>query len=132
MLKDGEYAAWFKTARGQGTGRVSLRDGQISGRDTGIAYGGTYRIEGCRFDAVLTTTRHAPGPPSVFGIDEVEIKLAGTVIGNFASCSGEVHQVPGMLFEALLMPMREHEVRQPRLINPADFHPEKLPKPSSR
>lgn len=74
MLKDGHYIAWFRTERGQGTGRVLLKDGKISGGDTVITYGGTYQVDGSRFTAVLTTYRHKAGQPSVFGIDEVEIK----------------------------------------------------------
>jgi hypothetical protein len=129
MLKDGHYMAWFKTERGQGTGRVLLRDGKISGGDTVITYGGSYQVDGSRFTATLTTHRHAAGQPSVFGIDKVEIKLAGTAIGNFASCSGEVEQVPGMLFQATLIPVKEEAKRQVEgRFNPADFHPERLPK----
>jgi hypothetical protein len=55
MLKDGHYMAWFKTERGQGTGRVLLRDGKISGGDTVITYGGSYQVDGSRFTATLTT-----------------------------------------------------------------------------
>lgn len=132
MLKDGQYVAWFKTGRGQGTGKALLQNGRISGGDTVIAYGGTYTVDGSHFDAILTTTRHSPGQSSVFGIDEVEIKLTGTAVGNFASCSGEVAQVPGMLFEVLLMPAGEEDMRSLREIDPADFHPERLPKHKPR
>ena len=33
MLKDGEYTAWYRTSQGQGTGRVFLSEGRISGQD---------------------------------------------------------------------------------------------------
>lgn len=36
MLKDGTYAAWFKTALGQGTGIVHLAHGKIWGRDSAV------------------------------------------------------------------------------------------------
>jgi len=29
MLRDGKYAAWFRTPRGQGTGVVDLTEGRI-------------------------------------------------------------------------------------------------------
>jgi hypothetical protein len=106
-----------------------LRDGKISGGDTVITYGGAYQVDGSQFTATLTTRRHSAGQPSVFGIDKVEIKLAGTAIGNFASCSGEVDQVPGMLFEVTLIPVQQEENRRPKAkFDPADFHPERLPK----
>jgi len=35
MLIDGCYIAWFKTKLGQGTGRVLLENGKISGGDNG-------------------------------------------------------------------------------------------------
>jgi hypothetical protein len=129
MLKDGQYIAWFKTERGQGTGRVTLRNGKISGGDTVISYGGSYQVDGSHFTAILTTRRHTAGQPSVFGIDEVEIKLSGTAIGNFASCSGEVEQVPGMLSRTTLIPVKEEAgKRTEEKFNPVDFHPERLPK----
>jgi len=129
MLIDGCYIAWFKTKLGQGTGRVLLENGKISGGDTVITYSGSYQAEGTQFTAVLKTSRHAPGQPSVFGVDEVEIKLAGSAAGNFATCSGEVEQVPGMVFEVTLMPVKaEPDGAVGRPYNPADFHPERLPK----
>ena len=33
MLKDGTYAAWYKTPLDQGTGIVHVADGRIWGRD---------------------------------------------------------------------------------------------------
>ena len=66
MLRDGKYAAWFRTPRGQGTGLVDLTEGRISGRDGFFTYGGSYQVEQQRFTAVLTVKRHAEGNPSVF------------------------------------------------------------------
>ncbi len=103
MLKDGIYSAWFRTAKGQGTGIVHLANGRISGGDTVITYGGSYEVDGNRFMATLTTKRHAAGQPSVFGIDEVELKLTGRLKGTIATCSGTVDEVPGMVFEATLI-----------------------------
>jgi hypothetical protein len=34
MLKDGTYAAWFKTPLGNGTGIAHVADGEIWGRDS--------------------------------------------------------------------------------------------------
>ena len=126
MLKDGEYAAWYRTSLGQGTGRVFLNQGQISGQDAFISYGGTYTVDGTRFTATLTTRRHTAGRETVLGIDEVEIELSGTASDNFASCSGELAQVPGMILEVTLIPAREEDRPRVRRRDASAFHPHKL------
>ncbi len=89
MLRDGKYAAWFRTQRGQGTGLVDLVEGRISGRDSFFTYGGSYQVDQQRFTAVLTVKRHADGPASVFGPDEFEVgdfrrvqRCGGDLFGN--------------------------------------------------
>jgi hypothetical protein len=126
MLKDGEYTAWYRTRHGQGTGRIFLSEGRISGQDAFISYGGTYAVNGSQFTATLTTRRHTAGGPTVFGIDEVEIQLAGTASDRFASCSGELAQVPGLIFEAILIPVREENRPRARARAPDASHPKKL------
>jgi len=49
MLKDGTYAAWFKTPQGQGTGIVHVAHGEIWGRDNVMTYDGTCEVDGNRF-----------------------------------------------------------------------------------
>lgn len=132
MLKDGEYSAWFRTGQGQGTGQVFLRDGKISGGDAFISYGGTYQVDGSRFTATLTTRRHTAGRPSVFGIDDVEIKLTGSASERFASCSGELAQVPGLVFEATLIPAGEETQPRQRKRDPQVLHLDRLPKHKAR
>lgn len=103
MLRDGKYAAWFRTPRGQGTGLVQLADGRIHGSDSFFTYGGTYQVDQQRFTAVLTVNRHAEGPPTVFGPDEVEVKLMGVCSGAMATCSGSAKEAPDVKFEATLI-----------------------------
>lgn len=103
MLQDGEYAAWYKTPRGEGTGIVTLADGEITGGDSVLSYSGWYKVEDDRFTAVLTTRRHSAGQPSVFGIDEVELRLAGKSTGVTASCTGTATQAPDLPFQATLI-----------------------------
>jgi hypothetical protein len=103
MLRDGKYAAWFRTSRGQGTGIVHLVDGRISGCDSFFTYGGSYQIEDDRFTAVLTIHRHTEGPPSVFGLDEVEVSLTGVCSGAITTCSGTAAAAPDAPFEATLI-----------------------------
>ena len=76
---------------------------QISGGDSFFTYSGSYEVDDDRFTAALTTTRHAAGPPTLFGLDEVEVKLAGRFKGRLASCSGTAKQAPGLPFEATLI-----------------------------
>jgi hypothetical protein len=104
MLKNGSYSTWFRTRRGEGTGIVELRDGQVTGGDTVLAYTGTYVEDGHTFTALVATQRHSPGQPSVFSIDNVDLVLIGhSSAAVTASCSGTVKQIPGMTFEAVLV-----------------------------
>jgi hypothetical protein len=108
MIRDGEYAVWFRTPHGEGTGIVYLANGRISGRDCMFTYSGTYEINDDRFTATLTTKRYAEGPTTtVFGVDEVEAKLTGVCKGSTAVCSGAAAQAPGVHFEATLFPSPE-------------------------
>ena len=104
MMREGKYAAWFRTPRAQGTGIVHLAEGRISGGDSFFTYGGSYQFDDeQRFTAVLTTRRHAEGPPTVFGLDEVEVNLAGVCSGVTARCSGTAKQAPEVVFEVTLI-----------------------------
>jgi hypothetical protein len=130
MPKDGQYAAWFRTSRGQGTGIVHLVNGKISGGDSIFTYGGSYEVDEDRFTATLTTRRHAAGPPTVFGVDEVEAKLEGKFNDKMALCSGTAEQAPGVVFEATLFlsqdPPPKSDVKHPA----AKFNADRLPKGS--
>lgn len=103
MHRDGRYAVWFRTSLGEGTGVVHLAHGVISGGDSFFTYSGSYEIDDDHFTAALTTTRHAAGPPTLFGLDEVDVKLAGKFKGRMASCAGTATQAPGLSFEATLI-----------------------------
>lgn len=103
MHRDGRYAAWFRTPRGEGTGIVHLENGRISGGDSFFTYSGSYEVDDDRFTAALKTTRYADGPPTLFGLDEVEVELAGTFKGRMATCSGMARQAPGLPFAATLI-----------------------------
>jgi hypothetical protein len=103
MHRDGRYAVWFRTPRGEGTGVVHLANGRISGGDSFFTYSGSYKVDDNHFTAALTTTRYAEGPPTLFGLDEVEVELAGTFKGRMASCSGAAKQAPGLPFTATLI-----------------------------
>ena len=103
MLQDGQYAAWFKTPRGEGTGILLLANGKITGRDHLLTYSGSYQVDEDRFTAVVSTKRHAEGKPTLFGIDEVQIEVAGKSTGTTASCAGAAKQAPELPFQATLI-----------------------------
>ena len=103
MHRDGRYAVWFRTPRGEGTAIVHLANGLISGGDSFFAYSGSYEVDDDQFTAAVTTIRHTAGPPTLFGLDEVEVELAGKFKGRMASCAGTAKQAPGLPFEATLI-----------------------------
>ncbi|WP_407151564.1 hypothetical protein [Bradyrhizobium sp. ORS 86] len=113
MLRDGQYAAWFRTPRGEGTGIVHLSNGRISGGDAVFVYGGSYQLDNDHFTATLTTRRYADGPTTVFGCDEVEAQLTGCFNGNRAVCSGTARQAPGVVFEATLFLQQQEQPPAP-------------------
>jgi hypothetical protein len=81
---------------------VHLANGKISGGDSIFTYVGSYEVDDDRFTATLTTRRQVEGPPTVFGVDDVEVELTGTFNGVMASCSGTARQAPGVIIEATL------------------------------
>ncbi|MBR0963664.1 hypothetical protein JQ554_06075 [Bradyrhizobium diazoefficiens] len=128
MLKDGKYAAWFRTPRGQGTGMVELAEGQISGSDSFFTYGGSYRVDERHFSGVLTVKRHADGPSNVFGPDEVEVRLTGVCNGPVANCSGTAREAPDVKFEATLIYIREDAPAASARCAVVTLNPDKLPR----
>jgi hypothetical protein len=133
MLKDGTYAAWFKTPLRQGTGIAHFADGKIWGRDGVMTYDGTYEVDGDRFTATLTTNRHIEGQPTVFGTDqELRLALEGTCAGKTAAFIGTTEQFPGVLLEGTLI-RSEQQPLAPEPSGPIpQFNPERLPKLSKR
>ena len=114
MLQNGEYAAWFKTPRGEGTGILLLVNGKITGGDSVLTYSGSYQVDEDRFTAVVSTRRHAAGQPTLFGIDEVQIEVVGKSTGTTASCTGTAKQAPDLPFQATLI-----RVQTPSLVSSA-------------
>jgi hypothetical protein len=130
MIRDGRYAAWFRTSHGAGTAIVHLANGKISGGDSFFTYSGSYEVDDDRFTAALTTRRHAAGPPTLFGTDEVDIKLTGRFRGMLAACSGIAEQAPGVAFEATLFYSQDPSPEPDRKRAILKLDPGKLPKGS--
>ena len=103
MLRNGTYSVWFKTPLGEGTGSLELADGKLAGGDTVISYTGSYAEVGDTFTAAISTRRHATGQPSLFGIDNIDLTIAGQSKAKWIACSGTAKQAPGLTFEAALI-----------------------------
>jgi hypothetical protein len=134
MLVNGKYSAWFKTPNGEGTGIVTLSNGVITGGDSFFEYSGSYEQKGDRVTAVVKTRRVCDGPPDVFGVDEVELRLEGRTRGEIATCSGTAKQAPGVSFAATLVPCREDPLplKEEPIRRPTPFDAAKFPKARSR
>jgi hypothetical protein len=132
MLKDGTYAAWFKTPLGQGTGIAHVADGKISGRDSITSYSGTCEVDGDRFTAIVTLERHTEGHSTVFGADDLTLKLEGTCPGKIARFMATAEQVPGVLLEGTLILSEEQPAAPTPSAPPPTFNPDRLPKLPTR
>jgi hypothetical protein len=107
LITAGKYSVWFRTPIGEGAGVVELKpSGELSGYDTAYAYSGNWERAGELFTASLSVKRVVPGPPGVFGVDEIDIKVAGRS-GNAttASCTGFAEQSPGLELAVTLVRM---------------------------
>ena len=112
MITQGKYSVWFKTPVGEGAGMVEFAaNGKLSGGDTTYSYVGNWTQEGERFRAALSARRVAPGPPGVFGLDEIDIVVTGrSDEGASVSCTGFAKQAPGLKLEVELIRMGEWPV----------------------
>src|SRR6202051_689746 len=115
------------------TAIVTLSDGTITGGDSFFDYSGSYEQNGDRLTATVRTRRVCDGPPSVFGIDEVVLKLEGRCQGEMVVCAGTAEQAPGVSVEVTLIPSREDPAREAEPVSrPTPFDATKLPKAPSR
>ena len=127
MCKDGTYAAWFKTPLGQGTGIAHVADGKIWGRDSIMTYSGSCEVDGDRFTAIVSLKRHTEGHATVFGADDLTLRLDGTFVGTIASFVGTAEQMPGVLLEGTLI-LSEPQPPAPKANEPIPkYDPAKLP-----
>jgi hypothetical protein len=103
MLQNAKYSVWFRTPEGEGTGVISLMDGEVSGGDNISSYTGTYVQDDDKFVATIAVERHTQGPPSVFGVDNVDLTISGKSTPTTASCFGTAKQAPATIFQATLI-----------------------------
>ena len=105
MITPGKYSVWFKTPVGQGSGMAEFfADGRLEGVDSSFAYAGTWNLNAVRLHAKFTAWRTSPGPPSLLGVDDVDLTVTehGSD-GDSILCTGFAKQSPGLLMEIALM-----------------------------
>ena len=62
------------------------------------------KLDGEQFKLTVFAKRTEPGPPGVFGMDELDIIVAGYSHDNVsASCAGFAKQSPGLKLEVTLV-----------------------------
>ena len=105
VITPGKYSVWFKTPVGEGAGVVEFGpDGTLDGGDSTFAYAGSWTQQGEHFKASLSARRVEPGPPGVFGLDEIDIVVSGhSVDDSSTSCTGFAKQAPGLKLEVELV-----------------------------
>jgi hypothetical protein len=109
MITEGKYSVWFRTPVGEGAGVVVFGpDGKLIGGDTTFSYAGDWEQDRKRFKATLSAKRTSPGPPGVFGMDEIDIVIAGYPDGGVSvSCTGFAKQSPGLKLDVTLVRIRD-------------------------
>jgi hypothetical protein len=129
MLKDGTYAAWYKTPFDQGTGIVHVADGQIWGRDSLMTYHGSLEVDGDRFTATVSTKRHTEGRDTVFGAyDELTLDIEGTCPGKIATYTATAAQARGMVLQGTLILTEQPAATPERAVPGPAFNPGRHPK----
>lgn len=130
MLKDGTYAAWYKTPLEQGTGIVHVADGQVWGRDSLMTYHGSCKVDGDRFTATVSTKRHTDGRATVFGVyDELTLEIEGICAGKIATYTATTTLAPGVVLQGtLILTEKQPEAAPERTVPIPAFNPDRLPK----
>lgn len=103
-MQNGLYKVSFVTPKGQGTGIVVIVDGSIKGGDASMYYIGTYVEKNNQLTGKLHVRKHSevPGIISVFGLDDVHLKLQGTSTNVSATIEGFAAEAPQIPLQAQL------------------------------
>ena len=129
MLKDGTYAAWYKTPLDQGTGIVHVADGQIWCRDSLLTYHGSCMVDGDRLTATVSTKRHTEGRITVFGVyDDLTLDIEGTCPGKIATYTATAGQAGEIVLQGTLILTEQPAAAPERAGQVPAFDPGKLPK----
>src|SRR6185312_6529321 len=102
-MQDGLYKIEFRVGSGTGYGLICAQGGRLWGGDAILYYTGTYTISDGKVTANVQTARHSnvPGMVPLFGRDQVNITLQGTVAGNGGTLTGTAKEAPGTFHTTL-------------------------------
>lgn len=80
-LPNGLYKIAFETPAGVEYGVAYLQDGKLRGGDSGMAYLGTYSLDGDLLSAEVSVSqhRHIPGAVSALGLNNLQVHLNGLI-----------------------------------------------------
>ncbi|WP_245320611.1 hypothetical protein [Bradyrhizobium lablabi] len=76
-----------------------------------MIYSGTCEVDGDRFTAIVTIKRHSERHASVFGADNLTLKLEGTCPGKIGKYVGTAERVPGVVLEGTLILSEERPTK---------------------
>lgn len=105
MIENGTWVARFATPLGNGAGVVVLTDGKLRGGDSMMTYIGSYNETGDKLNVDMRSVAHTavPGTASVFGVNQADISLSGTVSDAMnANLTGTSPQAPGVTLTVTL------------------------------
>jgi hypothetical protein len=103
-MREGLYRVQFQTPLGWGSGVIHALNGRLWGGDAAMFYTGNYTQDGNQIAADVRTGRHTQNPaiPSVFGRDQVRIRLMGVEDGDLIRFTGSAPEAPNLPFTAEL------------------------------
>lgn len=105
----GLYAIRFQTPFGAGAGVAYLENGKLRGGDSMMAYVGSFNEANGTLTADVRAYKHTsmPGMASVFGVDEVDIHLTGSVNQGNAALTGTAPQAPGVTLQVTMVRLHD-------------------------
>lgn len=103
-MQNGIYCATFSIAGESEAGVVVLRDGSLSGGDSGSYYIGDYSVDRDIFQANVKINVHTKKPDLfyVFGDEEGEVTISGTATETSVTATGTSPQLEGITFDCNL------------------------------
>ncbi|MCW5702964.1 MAG: GrlR family regulatory protein [Bradyrhizobium sp.] len=108
----GFYTVRFQLNDAVGRSVMYVRDGRMLGGNSAFAHIGTYEENGEDIDIEVNTVRHNPDPnyPAMAGTDDATLIAQGRADGDLYRFRGALREVPGAVFQSVMMPVKEEAV----------------------
>ncbi|WGR96689.1 hypothetical protein MTX26_19720 [Bradyrhizobium sp. ISRA443] len=109
---EGFYKVRFQLGDAVGRSVMYARDGRMLGGNSAFAHIGTYRKSGDKVAVEINTVRHNHDPNyrAMAGTDDATLLATGRPDGELYRFQGELKELPGVPFAALLTPITEEEI----------------------